>query len=203
MTLATDYASLQAAAARWAGGSSDSLFEEVVRDSIRLAELDLDRQLWVPERISRMAANNCTGEYEALPPDFSAMITVRRVTSGGQEQTMMQQPEDSIPGLQQAYAGAPAFYALVGRQIQFAPIPTVASPASIRFVYYALIPRMQDPSACTAILEQYGDVYLYTTLKHLAPYADDAAGVQKWRDLSDQAIQAANRSAVIRDAVLA
>ena len=200
--LATDYASLQAAAARWSGGSSDDLFAETVRDAIGLAEIDLDRQLWVPERICRQVANNCTGEYEALPLDFAKMITLRRV-SGGQEQEMIQQPEDLIPGLQQAYAGPPAFYALEGLQIHFAPKPTAASPVTVRFVYYAMIPRMVDPGACTAILERYGDIYLYTTLKHLAPYADDGAGVAKWSDLSSKAIQAANRSAVIRDAVLA
>ena len=49
----------------------------------------------------------------------------------------------------------------------------------------------------------YGDVYLYTALKHLAPYADDAGAVQKWTALSDKAIQNANRSTVMRDAVLA
>ena len=202
MTLATDYASLQAAAARWAGGSSDTLFEEMVRDAIGLAEMDLDQQLWVPERIVRMVAENCTGEYEAVPPDFFKMITLRRV-AGGQEQTLQQQPEDLIPALQQAYVGLPAFYSLEGLQIHFAPKPTVASPVTVRFVYYAKIPRMVDPSACTAILKHYGDIYLYTTLKHLAPYADDGAGVAKWADLSSKAIQAANRSAVIRDAVLA
>ena len=150
MTLATDYASLQAVAARWHGGSSDTQFDETVRDAIGLAELDMDRSLWVAERMKRVAAS-CTGEYEAVPDDFARMIVVRLVASG-QEQPLVQQPEDAIPQLQRAIAGPPRFYALIGRQIHFAPKPTTASPAVIRFVYYALIPKLRDPAACTAVL---------------------------------------------------
>lgn len=201
MTLANDYASLQAAAARWHGGSSDSQFAEVVRDAIGLAERDMDRSLWVPERVKRVNAT-CTGEYEAVIDDFARMIVVKRVDADGQEQPLVQQPEDAIPGLQLRFAGPPLFYSLEGRQIHFAPKPTQASPALIRYACYALIPKLVDPAACTAILAIYADVYLYTTLKHLAPEADDATAVQKWTALSDNAIQQANRAAVMRDAVL-
>ena len=201
MTMATTYAELQSTTARWHGGSSDTQFDEVVRDAIGLAELDMDRSLWVPERIVRVNAT-CTGEYEALPDNFSRMIVVRLVGSG-QEQPLVQQPEDAIPYLQQSIAGPPRFYSLEGRQIHLAPKPTTASPALLRIVFYALIPKLRDPTVCTAILSTYGDVYLYTALKHLAPYADDAQAVQKWTALSDNAIQNANRSTVMRDAVLA
>jgi len=200
MTLASNYTELQAAVSRWHGGSSDTQFDEVVRDAIGLAEFDMDRRLWVPERIKRVLAS-CTGEYEALPDDFSRMIVLKQV-SQGQEKAMVQQPEDAIPGLQVAYSGPALFYALIGRQVQFAPRPTTQSPISVRFVYYATIPRLKDPGGCTAVLATYGDVYLYTALKHLAPEADDATAVQKWTALSDNAIDQANRSNVIRDAVL-
>jgi hypothetical protein len=201
MTLARNYAELQATAARWHGGSSDSLFADVVRDAIGLAEFDMDRTLWVPERVKRVIAS-CAGEYEALPDDCSRLIVLKRVASG-REQPMVQQPEDAIPGLQQLYTGQlPSFYTLIGRQVQFAPVPTAQDPITVRFVYYATIPRLQDPGACTAILSTYGDVYLYTTLKHLAPEADDAQAANKWANLSQTAIDQANRNTVMRDAVL-
>ena len=201
MALPTNYAELQAQAIRWSGGSSDSNYAEVVRDAIGLAEFDLDRVLWVPERIKRVIAT-CTAEYEALPDDLSRLIAVKRIVDG-REYRLTQQGEEVIPGLQAQYSGPPRWYALVGAQVQFAPVPTEADPMRARFVYYGMLPRLSSEAPCTAVLTTYGNVYLWATLKHLATYAEDAGGVEKWGGLAVTAVDEANRAGVMRDATLA
>jgi hypothetical protein len=201
MTLATNYSELQSAAVLWSGGSSDSNYASIVRDAIALAEFDMDRTLWVPERIKRLYAD-CTGEYESLPDDCSRLVAVKRIVDGA-EIRLTQQDVDVIPGLQAQYTGDPRWYALVGAQVQFAPKPTVAAPMRARFIYYGLIPRLASAAPCTAVLTTYGNVYLWRTLEHLASYADDANGVAKWAAKAEKATAEANRAGVMRDATLA
>lgn len=195
---AANYDELQAEAARWAGGSSDSNFPQIVRDAISFAEIDLDHTLWVPERIKRVVAD-FTAEYEALPDDCSKLISIKRIEDGEEREPLRKQHLDVMPGLACTYSGRkPMFYALAGAQVQFAPKPTTDTPLRARWIYYGMVPRLSDVTSCTAVLTTYPQVYLYTVLKHLAPFADDATGAAKWGALSDQAILAANRAAVIR-----
>ena len=195
---ATDYLSLQAEAARWAGGSSDSNFPDIVRDAIQFAEDDLTQRLWVPERIKRVTAS-FTAEYESLPDDCSRLLSIKRLVDGEEAEALIPAHPNAMPGIACTYRGrAPFVYALVGAQVQLAPKPTTEAPLRVRWIYYGMIPRLSDETSCTAVLATYPQVYLYTTLKHLAPFADDASGVAKWAALSDQAIEAANRAAVIR-----
>ena len=195
---AADYTALQAQLSRWAGGSSDTNFPEMVRDAIRFAEQDMDTMLWVPERIVRRIVDY-TAEFEALPDDCSKVISVRRIVDGAEDDILERVHPDAMPGIARTYSGQkPSWYALVGAQLQFAPKPTVESPLRARLIHYAMVPRLSDESACTAILTTYPAVYLYTALKHLASFADDAGSVGKWAGLSDQAITAANRAGVVR-----
>jgi hypothetical protein len=195
---ATDYATLQAEAAKWCGGSSDSNFPQIIRDAISFAETDLDRTLWVPERVKRVSAT-FTAEYEAIPDDCSKLISIKRMEDGEEAAPLMKRHPEVMPGLACTYRGQlPMFYALVGAQVQIAPKPTTDTPLKVRWIYYGMVPRLSDETSCTAVLTTYPQVYLYTVLKHLAPFADDAAGAAKWGALSDQAILAANRAAVIR-----
>jgi hypothetical protein len=195
---ATDYATLQAEAARWAGGSSDTNFPQIVRDAIAFAEVDLDRTLWVPERVKRVQAS-FTGEYEAIPDDCAKVISIKHVVDGEEAGFLRRQHADAMPGLACTYRGnKPLFYAMVGAQVHLAPKPTTTAPMQARWIYYGFLPRLSDVTSCTAILTSYPQVYLYTVLKHLAPYADDATGAAKWAGMSDQGIMAANQAAVIR-----
>lgn len=198
MALATDYASLQAQAIRWSGGSSDTNYADVVRDAVALSEFDMDRSLWVPERIVR-ATVSYTAAYESLPDDFARMLTVKRLDASGTEYPIEQRSEDVLAGLDQFYGQPPRAYAIVGAQIQFAPAPSTTSPLRARIAYWGLIPRLNDPASCTAVLATYGNVYLWLTLMHLASYADDANGVAKWGQKAAAAIADANRAAVLRD----
>lgn len=196
---APDYISLQAQISRWSGGSSDTNFADAIRDAIRSAEAELDRKLFVPERIVRRIVT-FTAEREALPDDCAKVISILRVEDDVETDQLRPAHPDAAPGLIRTYSGKPSFYALEGAQIRLIPKPTVDAPMRARWLYYAFVPRLSDESACTAILTTYPDVYLYTALKQLAPFTDDAGGLQKWGALSADAIDAANRAAVLRSA---
>lgn len=193
-----DYNALLAQAARWAGGSSDSTFADTVKDCVAFAEDDMTQRLWIPERVKRVTAT-FTAEYESLPDDCSKLISIKRLVDGEEAAPLRKQHPDVMPGLACTYNGQlPLFYALVGAQVQIVPKPTVETPLRVRWIYYGMLPRLSDETSCTAVLTTYPQVYLYTVLKHLAPFADDVNGVAKWTALSDQAIDAANRAGVIR-----
>lgn len=197
MTIA-NYTTLQARVARWSGGSSDSNFAEAVREAIAFAETDMDRLLFVPERIVRRVAT-FTAEYESLPADCARFISIKRIEDDAEVDHLRKAHPDTAPGLARAYEGSrPLFYAEAGAQVQLIPAPTVDSPMRARWVYYGFVPRLSDDTSCTAVLSTYPNVYLYTSLKHLAPFTDDPDGVAKWGGLSAEAIQTANRAAVIR-----
>jgi hypothetical protein len=196
------YADLQAQVARWNGGSSDSVYDEAVRDAIALAENDLDRALWVPERIKRTFAD-FQNEYESIPPDLAKLVMIKRVTSDGFEIRLREEAIEGLPGVRARYRDQPPIaYALAGSQIQFAPPPTAQNKMRGRWIYYEFLPRLSDATSCTAILLTYGDVYLWTSLKHIATYTEDQGGIAKWQDLSERAILAANRLAVMREATV-
>lgn len=194
---AATYVELQSQLARWSGGSSDTNFADAIRDAIRSAEAELDRKLWAPERIVRRIVTY-TAEREALPDDCAKVISILRVEDDVETDQLRPVHPDAAPGLIRTYSGKPSFYALEGAQIRLIPKPTVDAPMRARWLYYAFVPRLSDESACTAILTTYPAVYLYTALKHLASFADDAGSVGKWAGLSDQAITAANRAGVVR-----
>ena len=194
---ATDYASLIAQATLWAGGSSDTNFPTTVADAISFAEVDLDTTLWVPERVKRVFAN-FTAEFEAIPDDCKRLLSIRRVVDGVEDASLRQTHPDTLPGLARNYGGLPTWYALLGAQVQLAPKPTVDDPMRVRWIYYGAVPRLSSDAPCTAVLTSYPQVYLYTTLKHLAPFSDDAEGAQKWAAMSDNAIATANRAGALR-----
>ena len=117
---------------------------------------------------------------------------------------MLQQPEDTIPGLQQVYAGSPAFYALVGRPDPVRPrrrrqparrrSASSTTPPSRACRTRAPAPRSLAPMATSTSTPRSST---------WRPTPTMAPACRSGQRLSDQAIQAANRSAVIRDAVLA
>ena len=195
-----DYTALQARVARWSGGSSDANFAEAVREAIEMAEIDMDRMLWVKERIVRRIAT-FTAEYESLPEDCARIISIKRIEDGAEVDQLRKAHPDAAPGLARAYSGnRPLFYTETGAQLQLIPAPTVGDPLKARWIYYGFVPRLSDDTSCTAVLSTYPNVYLYTSLKHLAPFTDDPEGVAKWGALSAEAIQTANGAATKRSA---
>jgi hypothetical protein len=200
----TDYASLQETVSRWAGGSSDTAFAEAVRDAIDLTENELDRELRIPEMVTRVAAT-CDEAYETLPSGVVKMISVSRILDGI-EKTPQLQPvsEDHAAALAALHpTGTPRWYCLVSTQLRIIPTPTTASPCSIRAVYYGQVPRLSADIPCHAVLLAARDAYLYGTLSHLGEYIEDAGRMARFEGRFRNAIRSLNRSAVTRDATLA
>jgi hypothetical protein len=200
----TDYASLQDAASRWAGGSSDALFADAIRDAIDMVESELDRELRIPEMITRVAAT-LDEPYETLPGGVVKMISVSRIVDGVEKAPQLQPvSEDHASALAALHpTGTPRWYSLVSTQLRVIPSPSTASPCIVRAVYYGQVPRLSADIPCTAVLLAARDAYLYGTLSHLGEYVEDAARLARFDARFRNAIRSLNRAAVGRDATLA
>lgn len=200
----TTYAELQDAAIRWIGyGDGVAVPSRVASaciDAVQLAETDINDTLRVPEMIKRSLFST-TSEFVSAPTDIAKLINVGRVVDG-REISLRQVAEDVLPGYSRAYAGNQEWFALVGLELRFAPVPTVAAPMTGRITYYGNVDALSSIGPCTATFLRYPNVYLYGTLKHLAHYTEDDAAQAKWAGLQATEITKANRANLLRDASL-
>jgi hypothetical protein len=200
----TDLASLAATVKRWAGGSSDTLIDDAILDAIDLTENELDRELRIPEMVTRVTAT-CDEAYETLPSGVVKMISVSRIVDGVEKTPQLQPVSEDYAAAMAALCptGTPRWYCLISTQLRIVPAPTAASPCIIRAVYYGQVPRLSAAIPCHAVLLAARDAYLYGTLSHLGEYVEDAGRMARFDGRFRNAIRSLNRSAVTRDATLA
>jgi hypothetical protein len=198
----TSYETLQATAARWAGGSSSTDFAEAIRDAISMVEAELDRSLRVPEMIARTRAT-FNETWEALPSDLMKMISVALI-DGTNEYSMAQIGEDTAPAIANLYrSGRAQKFALNATQIRTFPAATAEAPITVRMVYWAKVPRLSATVPCYGTLTAYPDLYLFGTLSYLGEFIEDGERLGRFDARFRAGITAANRAAVTRDATLA
>ena len=178
----TTYTELQAAIADWLNRVD---LEQQIPDFIALAESTLNRVL----RDSRMATTatiTLTTGSGPIPTDAVEMLYVQSgsVTSAPLEQITPQQ----LVMLRRARlrnTGTPRFFAVVGRNMLVAPIPTTGTLST---TYYQKIPSLSTGSPTNWLLTEAPHVYLYSSLVHAAPFLKDDARVSLMQNIVSQQI---------------
>lgn len=199
----TSYETLQSTVSRWAGGSSDTAFAEAIRDAIDLTESELDRELRIPEMVTRATAN-CNEAYETLPAGVMKLISICPLVNGVEGLPLKQIAEDAAPAYAARYtSGAPKYFALVATQARLIPAPTATNVFKARIVFYGQVPRLSAAIPCNAVLLAARDAYLYGSLSHLGEYVEDGARLQRFDARFRNAIRSLNRMSVTRDGTLA
>lgn len=172
MALGT-YSQLKASVASWAHRSNVS--DAVVSDFVMLAEAEFNRALRCVEQETRDTLT-ITSRYTALPTDF---LELRNVEYQGSALV----PLNSLTPFQQsayrtnATSGTPAYYAIVGTDLEVTP---TQSAADIDILYWAKIPALSDSNTTNWLLTAHPDLYLSECLRQLAIYTKDDAGVQRY-----------------------
>ena len=84
--------------------------------------------------------------------------------------------------------GVPAYYAIIGGEIQLAPVPL--SVTTLKLTYYGRLTPMSDTVTTNEILVNNPDLYLYGALVEAEPYLMNDERLPMWGSMLDRAIDA-------------
>jgi hypothetical protein len=181
----SSYTELQASIADWL--DRDDL-ETQIRDFITLAEAELNRTLFIPER-EEVATASVTGSSLALPTDFWG---ARSFILDADPQVRLEQLPIGAIRARYDYTGRPAFYALQAREILFGPSPDAAY--SVVLNYWQTIPPLSTTEPTNWLLEAYPDLYLYSALLKGSAFAIDQQAIPTWQAMLGMAYAQAQQA---------
>jgi hypothetical protein len=154
----------------------------------------------------RRAVQTVDGQYLPLPCDYLEAIDIRLGDTaagfGGRE--LQYQPRREMGDARQAgaggswayvdpntracdTAGGPAYYSIVGDEIEVWPVALPPSPVPANWSYYTIEMTYYQKQSLgfadddtTAVLSTYPNIYTYAALVQSAPFLRDDARVQTW-----------------------
>jgi hypothetical protein len=157
--------------------------DTIIPDFVALCEADLNSRLRLSIMEDRATAT-ISSEYAALPTGFLELRGIQLNTNPVASLSYMSpQDMDRIYG---GTTGVPLFYAIVGNEFQFAPVPSSSYTAEID--YYVALDALASAST-NAVLTKAPDLYLYGSLLHSAPYIQNDKRVEIWSALYEKAIK--------------
>lgn len=183
----TNYTTLQQAVSDWLNRAD---LAQQIPDFIMLAESTLNKSIRSTFMVQTSVLSvSASSQKVATPTDMLEPIylQVTSTTSAPLEQVTPQQ----LITLRRARlrnAATPAFFAVMGRNFEFAPIPS--STTSVDCTYYQKIPTLASNST-NWLLTNFPDLYLYTALMHAAPFLKDDARTQLFNSMLSQQISQA------------
>lgn len=186
MALST-YANLTQAISDWLNRVD---LDQQIPDFVSLAEATLNKVVRSTHMVqSATISVSSTAQKAAVPTDLLEPIylQVTNTTSSPLEQISPTQ----LITLRRARlrnSGTVRFYAMMGRNFEFAPIPPTTT--SIDVTYYQKIPPLASNST-NWLLTNFPDLYLYTSLMHAAPFLKDDARSTLLNNMLAQQIQLA------------
>ena len=164
-----NYAELQQAIADWLNRSDLS---SQIPDFIALAEATLNTVMRSTYMVQTDAVSVSSGAQKvAVPSDMLEPIYLQ--VAGSSSASLEQVDPSQLVVLRRARmrsSGTPRFFAIIGRNIEFAPGPSETT--SVDVTYYQRIPPLATNST-NWLLTNYPDLYLYASLLHAAPFLMD------------------------------
>lgn len=188
MTIAS-YTSLQAAVGTWLARSD---LTAQIPTFIQLAEVKVARELRLTEMLTKDASFSITGEYVALP---TGLMEVKEfhLNNSDKWQLSYMPPEEQVARYQPP-TGTPRYYAIVGSNFQFAPIPDSTYAGTL--VYYKKLEALASATAgstVNTVLTTWPDLYLYGALTEAAPFLGDDPRIQTWGSMFVNAMASLTR----------
>jgi hypothetical protein len=165
-----NYTDLQAAIASWNFARTDL----PTADIILLAENRLNTDLRVSQQQGTSTAT-ISDEYSAVPSDFfeaiSFVVDDKAITAV--PQTAIDAQASSTTN-----TGSPDFYAIVGSQFRFYPVPDTDYDAVL--TYWKKIPALTDSNTTNWLLTAWPAAYLAACNVEAALWTNDDAQAQRW-----------------------
>lgn len=190
-----DYAELKATVADWLMRPD---LESQIPQFIKMAEEFCNSNLRTREMVHR-ARETATARYISLPTDLRKIRNVQR-TNDSRVLEFMALDEmdryraDLASGKLTPVTSGPAYFSLVGDEMELAPSPTQDSPTEVEMIYYREVPRLENDSDTNWLLLKYPSILLYGTLIHSAPFLKEDERIATWRNMLNTSVASANES---------
>ena len=187
-----NYTDLQNAVLNWINRAGDSEMIARCPEWITLAEAQIQRKI---RRTTVSATLSIASNPSPLPSDCAELRSIVPQTGTVQQNIPVRivTPEQYAEALATASgtSGTATYAMVVGTNLYLSPTP---SPGSTAFITYfqKFTPLISAPSGINAILTEFPDLYLYTTLANAAPYLEDDSRAPQWASLAQSALDAAN-----------
>jgi hypothetical protein len=182
----TTYNELRQAVADWLNRAD---LEQQIPDFIKLAEATLNKVLRSTYMVTTGTAAITSGKA-AIPATALELLYVQ--LDGSPDSPLEQVSIPQLIMLRRARlrsTGTPRFFAVVGRTIDVAPLPS--GSATLALAYYQKIPSLGPSVTSNWLLEEAPDLYLYSSLMHAAPFLQDDARAQLFTNMIVQQVAAA------------
>ncbi len=190
-----NYTDLQQAIADWLNRADLS---QQIPDFIKLAEGTLNtviRSTYMVATTTVSVSSNT--QRAAVPADFLEPLYLQ--VAATPNSTLEQVDPSQLIVLRRARlrnAGVPRFFAVIGRNFEFAPVPSATT--SMEVTYYQRIPALSS-NATNWLLTNNPDLYLYASLVHAAPFLmDDQRSILFSNSLASQVQLAVKQNSVIQ-----
>lgn len=157
---------------------------------ITLVEAYFNRQVRHRSMLTR-ATTTLDSQFTGLPTDFleAKNVQLNSTPVVSLEYVTLERADElraSTP------TGQPAFYTILGDQIEVVPVPD--TQYTIELVYYKKIPTLTDDTTSNWLLSSHPDAYLYGALMQAAPYLKNDERLQVWGPLFVQSVGGINES---------
>lgn len=183
----TDYASLQASVANWLHRAD---LAAQIPDFIALAEAKLSsnlvaRQMEVRTNLTATAGN----AYLTLPSDMLEMV---RLTLQTDPIITLKyaSPDELTADYPTSSTGRPAVFAVIGGQVQMAPIPD--SAYTLELTYQQRIPALSGTNTTNWLLSGWPNAYLYGALCAAQPFIVNDTRLPLFQALYNEAVDGIN-----------
>lgn len=181
MTIAS-YSDLQAAVSNWIIRAD---LTERIPEFITLAEAKFNRSLDIRQMESRATLtvdlNASEPQYLDLPDDFQSMRRICLSNVIGRPTIEYLTPTALYEMRFGTFAddtGQPAFFTIIGDEIELAPLPDQAY--TIELVYRQIIPALTDSNTTNWLLTLAPDAYLYGALMEASLFMINDDRVSLW-----------------------
>lgn len=177
MALST-YAELQSTALDWINRPD---LTSRAADAVALAEADMQRRCKLVE-FESTATVTITAGSGTLPTDFAGMRSI--YWDGDADYPLTYVSPKEFDAWRESTSGDGLIYTISGSTIRTAPM----GDGSVVITYKAKFTALSATNTSNSLLSNHPDVYLYGTLKQLAVFIKDAAGIQTYGGLMNEAV---------------
>lgn len=184
----TTYSELKAAVADWLHRTD---LTAMVPDFITLAESVLSADIRSRHMETRTTiACTASNAFVAIPSDIVEMRRIVVTDASPRRVLKYVTPDELTTDYSFDRVGVPAVFAVIGEEIELAPIPD--SAYTLEVVYAQRIPALSDINPTNWLLTQYPNAYLYGALLQAQPYIVNDARIPAIQQMYGQIVQSIN-----------
>lgn len=196
----TDIATLRSDCRTWLTRSD--LTDAQIATGLRLLEAELARDFRPRAIEKRVTLSATSGQVDLRTAGAGGtdlrILKIRSLTNDN-DTLYSQELTELAPSQLEALspiqtAGLAGYFALAGDTLLLNPAPTATNPGSYTLIYLERFPALDATTLTHQGIQEFYDLYLLGTLKHLTQLLQDGERTQMYAQQFSQALEGARRS---------